>query len=110
MPHDSSTPERAAPNATYISRLQSDAWAAWNASYHDRPPDAYRAVSLALYRQAMGERIQALFARLDEQNTQLDALAHSRTGARSMGTEARAGVAQLTAMNHTSLLWRDPSR
>lgn len=87
MAHDRSALARAAHNATHISRLQSDAWAAWNASYHDPLPDAYRAVSLALYRQAVGERIQALFARLDEQNTRLDAVVHSDNGAQSMGTE-----------------------
>ena len=87
MADDSTVAEHAAHNATHISRLQSDAWAAWNTSYHDPMPDAYRTVSLALYEQAMGERIQALFARLDEQNTQLDALVRLRTGARNKGTE-----------------------
>ena len=84
MADDSAAAEHAAHDLTQISRLQSDAWAAWNASYHDPLPDAYRTVSLALYRQAMGERIQALFARLDEQNTRLDVLVRSRTGTGSM--------------------------
>jgi hypothetical protein len=85
MTVDSTAAGHVAHIATRISHLQSDAWAAWNASYHDPLPDAYRTVSLALYRQAMGERIQALFARLDEQNSELDVLLRSRTGARNRG-------------------------
>jgi hypothetical protein len=57
-----------------VSALQGDAWAAWNASYHAPVRDAYRAVGHALYQQDVHERITALFARLDEQNKQLDLL------------------------------------
>jgi len=57
-----------------VSELQGDAWAAWNASYHEPDSDALRAIAEALYRQDVHERIQALFARLDEQNAQVDAL------------------------------------
>jgi len=57
-----------------VSALQGDAWAAWNASYNAPVRDAYRAVGHALYRQDAHERITALFARLDEQNRQLDML------------------------------------
>ena len=60
--------------APSISRLQGDAWAAWNASYHAPVRDAYRAVSQALYQQDVHDRIAALFSRSDEQNTLLDAL------------------------------------
>jgi hypothetical protein len=59
---------------TGISDLQGEAWAVWNASYHSEARDAYRAVGRALYRQDVHNRISSLFARLDEQNHQLDAL------------------------------------
>jgi hypothetical protein len=36
----------------------------------------------------MGERIQALFARSDEENTRLDVLVRSRTGTGSMRAKA----------------------
>ena len=54
--------------------LQGDAWAAWNASYHESQPEAYRALGHALYRQAWHERISARLAQLDEQNELLDKL------------------------------------
>ena len=57
-----------------VSPLQGDAWAAWNASYHEVAGDAYRALGHALYRQAWQERIRAHLARLDEQNALLDEL------------------------------------
>jgi len=57
-----------------VSELQGDAWAAWNASYHEPQPDVLRALAEALYRQDVRERIEALFARLDEQNRRVDAL------------------------------------
>ena len=57
-----------------VSRLQGDAWAAWNASYHEPNGDIYRALGTALYLQDWRERITAQFAILDEQNAQLDAL------------------------------------
>ena len=57
-----------------ISRLQGDAWAAWNASYHAEDRDAYRNVSRALYDQDVHERVAALLARSDEQNALLDSL------------------------------------
>jgi squalene cyclase len=55
-----------------VTRLQGDAWAAWNASYHAEDRDAYRAVSRALYEQDVHERIERLFALSDEQNRHLD--------------------------------------
>jgi hypothetical protein len=59
---------------TSVSPLQGDAWAAWNASYHEEHREAYRALSNALYRQAWHERIEARFAELDAQNARLDAM------------------------------------
>jgi hypothetical protein len=64
-----------------ISRLQGDAWAAWNASFYAEEKDAYRTVGRALYAQDIHERITTLFARSDAQNAFLDALLAS--GARS---------------------------
>lgn len=55
-----------------VTRLQGDAWAAWNASYHAEDRDAYRTVSRTLYVQDVHERIERLFARSDEQNRYLD--------------------------------------
>lgn len=57
-----------------LSPLQGEAWAVWNASYHVPDQELYRHVSLALYQQDVHERIEALFARSDEQNRRLDAL------------------------------------
>jgi hypothetical protein len=57
-----------------ISRLQGDAWAAWNASFHAEEKDVYRIVGRALYEQDVHERIQTLFARSDAQNAFLDDL------------------------------------
>ena len=71
----------AAYHAASIARLQADAWAVWNASYDAPVPEAYRTVGLALYQQAVDQRIQTLFARSDEQNAQLDALLRSHPGA-----------------------------
>lgn len=56
----------AAYHAASIARLQADAWAVWNASYDAPVPEAYRTVGLALYQQAVDQRIQTLFARSDE--------------------------------------------
>lgn len=55
-----------------ISRLQGDAWAAWNASFHAEEKDAYRTVGRELYTRDVHERIAALFARSDAQNAFLD--------------------------------------
>jgi hypothetical protein len=66
----SSTPE----GFTAISPTHGDAWAAWNASYHEPNKDVYRTLGHALYRQAWHERIAAQLARLDEQNALLDAI------------------------------------
>jgi hypothetical protein len=56
------------------SPLQGDAWAAWNASYHESNAEAYRALASALYRQDLWERIAVQLSLLDEQNALLDAL------------------------------------
>jgi hypothetical protein len=58
----------------YVSPLQGDAWAAWNASYHEPNGEVYRTLGTALYVQDWRERVTAQFALLDEQNAQLDAL------------------------------------
>lgn len=55
-----------------ISALQAEAWAAWNASYHTPAREAYRALGNTLYQQDVHERIESLFARLDQQNSELD--------------------------------------
>lgn len=55
-----------------ISALQGEAWAAWNASYHEQDRGSYRALGAELYRQAVHERITVNLARLDEQNEWLD--------------------------------------
>lgn len=65
---------------TSVSPLQGDAWAAWNASYHEEHREAYRALSSALYRQAWHERIEARFAELDAQNAHLDAMLRQQSG------------------------------
>ena len=57
-----------------ISRLQGDAWAAWNASFHAEAKDAYQTVGNALYAQDIHERIETLFARSDAQNAFLDSV------------------------------------
>jgi hypothetical protein len=62
------------PCFTSVSQLQVDAWAAWNASYHEPSADAYRALGNALYHQTWRECITVQLARLDEQNARLDAL------------------------------------
>ncbi|MBV9282765.1 MAG: hypothetical protein JOZ41_22030 [Chloroflexi bacterium] len=60
--------------------LQGDAWAAWNASYHADDKVAYRILSRFLYEEATRARIDALFARSDEQNARLDARLHCSNG------------------------------
>jgi hypothetical protein len=72
---------------TSVSPLQGDAWAAWNASYHEEHREAYQALSSALYRQAWHERIQAQFARLDAQNARLEDILRQRFG-QTRATEA----------------------
>lgn len=57
-----------------VTELQGEAWAAWNASYTAPEREAYRTVSMALYRQDVSERIAHLFSRSDEQNRTLDRL------------------------------------
>jgi len=57
-----------------ISVLHGNAWAAWNASYHEPGGDAYRALAHALYQQAWHERIVTRYAELDAQNALLDTL------------------------------------
>jgi hypothetical protein len=79
---------------TDVSSLQGDAWAAWNASYHEGNPEAYQALARALYRQDVHERIAAQLARLDEQNALLDALLEEhrrREGATPAGELAEVG-------------------
>jgi hypothetical protein len=85
MVTQSTTPCRAC-----ASPLQGDAWAAWNASYHEPNADAYRALARALYRQDVQERIMAQFARLDEQNARLDALLSSAIPASRLTVGGRA--------------------
>lgn len=60
--------------STSISSLQLKAWMIGNASYHVPGGQAYRDLSIELYRQDLSERISALFAKLDAQNDFLDAL------------------------------------
>ena len=55
-----------------ISRLQGDAWAAWNASFYAEEKDIYQSVGRELYAQDVHERIETLFARSDAQNAFLD--------------------------------------
>ncbi|HEV3309248.1 MAG TPA: hypothetical protein VG815_01830 [Chloroflexota bacterium] len=71
------TTQTASPSTT-----QSEAWAAYNAGYGSEAQDVYRALGSELYRRAVSERIQELFAHGDEQNLRLDQLmvqATSRT-------------------------------
>lgn len=58
----------------HVTPLQGDAWAAWNASYHEPNGEVYRTLGTALYVQDWRERITVQFALLDEQNAQLDSL------------------------------------
>jgi len=78
------------PYRACASPLQVDAWAAWNASYHEPTADAYRALARALYQQDVQERIRAQFARLDEQNARLDALLSSAIPASRLSVDGRA--------------------
>lgn len=66
------------PSTGSISSLQGDAWASWNASYHQSQRDIHRDVARMFYEQDMRERITTLFARLDEQNACLDRMAWTR--------------------------------
>ncbi|GAC1473463.1 MAG: hypothetical protein PVSMB7_27480 [Chloroflexota bacterium] len=61
-------------DSTTLSPLQIEAWEVWNASFHVDVPDAYRGLAEELYHQDVLGRIAALYARLDEQNAQLDAI------------------------------------
>lgn len=67
-----------ADDANATSLLQSEAWAAWNDSYHEPNGEAFRALGRVLYVQDMHERIKAQLARLDEQNALLDAILSRR--------------------------------
>ncbi|MGH2447092.1 MAG: hypothetical protein ACRDFS_00585 [Chloroflexota bacterium] len=60
-----------------VSRLQGEAWEAWNASYHEPDADAFRALSEALYWLDIRDRIDHLFATLDQQNQQVEAVLSS---------------------------------
>ena len=82
--------QAATPCRACASPLQVDAWAAWNASYHEPTADAYRALARALYQQDVQERIRAQFARLDEQNARLDALLSSAIPASRLSVDGRA--------------------
>ena len=59
---------------TSISSLQARAWAIANAGYGVPEGDAYRAYARELYEEDLHERILALFARLDSQNVQVEAI------------------------------------
>jgi squalene cyclase len=68
------TPSQVEWNTLAVTALQGEAWAAWNASYTAPEREAYRTVSMALYRQDVHERIERLLERSDEQNHRLDTL------------------------------------
>ena len=65
-----------------ISELQSEAWALCNAGFHVQDGAAYRALALTLYEQDVHERIEALLARGDRQNRELE-VALERRGSRA---------------------------
>jgi hypothetical protein len=66
--------DRANSTVWTISRLQADAWSAWNASYGAEEREPFQQVSRDLYNQDVHQRIAELFARSDEQNARLDAM------------------------------------
>jgi hypothetical protein len=66
------TPSTESSNVFPITRLQGDAWAAWNASFHAEEKAVYQTLGRDLYAQDVHDRIQALFARSDAQNAFLD--------------------------------------
>jgi hypothetical protein len=53
------------------SPTQCSAWEAYNASYGAPAQEAYRALGRELYHQALGERIEQMFAYGDAQNARL---------------------------------------
>jgi hypothetical protein len=55
-----------------VTEMMGQAWAAWNASYHEVNVDDYRTLALSLYQQDLHDRIARQFAYLDEQNARLD--------------------------------------
>jgi hypothetical protein len=73
--------------ASSTARLQSAAWTACNASYHEPDPDLYRAAGRMLYRRATQEQIKALFARSDQQNARLDAMTRLDAQERADGAQ-----------------------
>jgi hypothetical protein len=81
-----------AQRGTSVSSLQGDAWAAWNASYHEPNAEIYRVLARTLYQQDLHERIMAQFAALDEQNAQLDALLIAEGSSRRNVTHPERGT------------------
>jgi len=79
-----------------ISLLQVQAWEVANAAYMVPNGEAYRAYARELYEEDLHERILALFARLDDQNAQVEAALRVR-GAAAEQTVAGT-VKEITAV------------
>jgi len=60
--------------SAHISDLQAEAWAMCNQGYGVPDGATYRALGVELYQQDLRERIRALYARLDQQNAEMDAV------------------------------------
>jgi hypothetical protein len=70
-------------HSTHISALQAEAWEICNQGYSVPDGDSYRALGVELYQQDLRERIRALFARLDQQNAEMDAALGGDEGPRA---------------------------
>jgi hypothetical protein len=73
------------PSNAHMTELMSEAWSAWNASYHETNVEAYRTLSLSLYQQDLHDRIERQFASLDAQNAHLDELLADKAQTSPMG-------------------------
>jgi hypothetical protein len=69
--------------SAHISALQAEAWEVCNQGYGAPDGDSYRALGVELYQQDLRERIRALFARLDQQNAEMDAALGGDEGPRA---------------------------
>jgi len=55
------------------TRLEAEAWAAYNSAFHAPESEEYRQTGRELYHRVLEEKIRALYLRGDEQNSILDA-------------------------------------
>jgi hypothetical protein len=79
-----------------VSFLQARAWTIANTSYRASGGAAYRAYARELYDEDLHERITALFAKLDQQNAQVDAALMAGKGERTSRSPQAGGSAVVT--------------